>query len=174
MSKRKPPRDAAPTGTPLTGTRLAMAYELARHGIAQLLPDASIILSICEQCKTTERSASAALQKVAKQGAKLPPEEQAELEATIHFRLEHLYAQAAQSGKVETAAKMLDRRARLAGLFKEKKHESPPVEPDEFEGKTREELRYFRENGYWPEEKPADNVVPIDPLARVRAKVGSQ
>lgn len=151
-----------------------MAYELARMGIAQLMPDAQIILSICEQCKTTERSAAAALQKVAKQGAKLPPGEQAELEATIHFRLEHLYAQAAQTGKIETAAKMLDRRARLAGLLREKKAEPPPIEQDEFEGKTREELRYYRENGFWPEEKPPDNVVPIDPLARVRAKVGSQ
>ncbi len=174
MSKKKRGQQPAPTGTPLTGSRLAMAYEIARLGISQLLPDPSIVLSIVEQCKTTERSASAALQKMAKQGAKLTPEDAESLRDTLHFRYEHLYAQAAQTGKLESAAKMLDRRARLAGLFT-KEAEKKPIEQteDEFEGRSTEDLRFFRDNGFWPEEKPVSNVVPIDPLARLRAKASS-
>jgi hypothetical protein len=148
-----------------------MAYEIARHGVAQLLPDGQIVLSIVEQLKTTERSAAAALRKVAEQGAKLSPKDQEELSDTIHFRLEHLYARAAQEGKLEQAARMLDRRAKLAGLLAKDRSKKPEEqEPDEFDGRSLEELRYYRENGYWPEDKPAANVVPIDPLARLRGK----
>ncbi len=135
-----------------------------------LLPDSGIVLSIVEQCRTTERSAMSALQKMAKQGAKLSEKDAEELRDTIHFRLEHLYARAAQEGKLETAAKMLDRRARLAQLLKEQKRD--PIDPqvDEFEGRSSEDLRFFREQGYWPEDKPVANVVPLDPLARLREK----
>ncbi len=148
-----------------------MAYELARHGIAQLLPDSTIVISIVEQCITTERSASAALQKMAKQGAKLSEEDTRRLSDTIHFRLEHLYARAAQEGKLEQAAKMLDRRARLAKLFDKGAGQNGPAETeDEFAGRSLEDLRYYREQGFWPEEKPPANVVPIDPLARLRGK----
>lgn len=147
-----------------------MAYELARHGIAQLLPDSAIVLSIVEQCLTTQRSASAALQKVAKQGAKLSEEDALHLRDTIQFRLEHLYARAAQEGKLEQAAKMLDRRARLAGLLAKESQRETTEEVDEFSGRSREDLRFYREQGYWPEDKPLANVVPIDPLARLRRK----
>jgi hypothetical protein len=65
---------------------------------------------------------------------------------------------------------MLDRRARLAGLFAKEKQQPLEVEEDEFEGRSLEELRHYREHGYWPEDKPAANVIPIDPLARLRSK----
>lgn len=171
MSKRKDKSPAAPDATPLSGSRLALAYELARHGIAQLLPDRAIVLSITEQCKTTERSAASALQKMAKQGAKLSKDDALHLRETIDFRLEHLYARAAQDGKLEQAAKMLDRRARLAGLF-QKETQSPlsAEEADEFAGRSSEDLRHYAEHGYFPEERPPANVVPIDPLARLRKK----
>lgn len=168
MSKRKGPPQTPPRGTPLTGSRLVLAYELARQGIAMLLPDHEIVTSIVEQCKTTERSAAAALQKVAKQGAKLSASDKEALRDTLHFRYEHLYAREVQAGRNEGAAKMLDRRARLAGLFKEEKAAAVEVEADEFEGRSVEDLHYFRQHGYFPEDKPANNVVQLDPLAKIR------
>ena len=157
--------------TPLTGLRLLLAQELARHGIAVMLPDSQIVQSIEEQCLTTERSAQAALRAVAKQGAKLSPQQQSELSDMLHFRYEHLYAQAAQQQKLETAAKMLDRRARLAGLFTQQaKAPALPAEKvdEEFDGRSNEEIGFFASNGHWPEERPPANVIPIDPLAKIR------
>jgi hypothetical protein len=170
VSKRKP--DNKPKAAiPLSGGRLLLAKELAKQGIARLMPDPTIILSIVEQCHTSERSAAAALRAVVNEISELSEPERADLRTTLHFRYEALYAQLAQApGKEEAAAKMLDRRAKLAGLFTDKGEagdNKPPV-VDEFEGRTREELVFFKEHGYWPEEKPVDNVVPIDPLARLR------
>jgi len=166
---KKPPEPGS--GTPLTGARLALAYEIARHGIAQLLPDPTIVLSIVEQCKTTERSASAALQKIAKQGAKLTEQDREDLRDTLHFRYEHLYARAAQEGKLEQAGRMLDRRAKLAKLFeKEDRDKEAERQTDEFDGRSLEDLRYYQSKGYWPEDAPPANVVPLDPLARLREK----
>lgn len=169
--KQKPqtPPAAAPSGTPLTGARLALAHELAKHGIAALFPDHEIVLSIVEKCATTERSARAALQRVASQGTKLSDADRDTLRDTLHFRLEHLYAREAQAGRSEAAAKMLDRRARLAGLYGKEVEAPKEAEVDEFDGRTLEEVRYFREHGFFPEDKPADNVIPLDPLARLKA-----
>ena len=170
MSKRKL-NNKPKAATPLSGGRLLLAKELAKQGLARLMADPTIILSIVEQCHTTERSASAALRAVVNEVSSLTEPERDDLRATLHFRYEALYAELAQTrGKEEAAAKMLDRRAKLAGLFTDKgdaDDNKPPV-VDEFEGRTREELVFFKENGYWPEEKPVDNVVPIDPLARLR------
>lgn len=174
MSRRRKQKDDAPPpppgagATPLSGVRLAMAYELAKHGIAMLFPDAEIIRSIVEQCKTTERSAAAALRSVTKLGARLTEQEEEELRQTLHFRYERLYAAEAQAGRHESAAKMLDRRARLAGLFKEQKQKGIEAEPDEFEGRTEADLDYYTKHGYFPEDKPPANVIQLDPLAAIR------
>ncbi len=41
---------------------------------------------------------------------------------------------------------------------------------DAIDDRAAPELRFYRDHGYWPEEKPPENVVPIDPLRRIRKK----
>ena len=171
--RKKEPQASNEKATPLTGGRLALAYELAKHGIARCLPDPQIVLSIVEQCSTTPRSASAALQKIARQGAKLDDGDREALREKLHFRYEYLYAAEAQAGRSEAAAKMLDRRARLDGLFIAKPAEVAPKEAPadaEFDGRTQEELEFYGAKGFWPEEQPAANVVALDPMARLKKK----
>lgn len=171
MTRRRKKGQAPPPkagGLPLTGARLALAYEFAKQGIAMLLPDHEIVANIVEKCETSQRSAQAALQKIAKAGAKLSADDRDALRDTLHFRYEHLYAREAQNGRSEAAAKMLDRRARLAGLFTKELERPKEIEADEFEGRSVEDLRYYREHGYFPEDKKPDNVIPLDPLARIR------
>lgn len=172
MSKRRssPQEPKLPGATPLTGARLAMAAELAKAGIAALVPDPEIVLGICEQLHTTERSAMALLQRVAREVGELTDPERDELRRTIHFRLEFLYQKAVQKGHEEAAARMLDRRAKLAGLYPKDTDKPVDVPTDEFETRSTDELKFFRDHGFWPEEKPPENVVPIDPLRRIRKK----
>jgi hypothetical protein len=168
--KRKPKEPPTPGATPLTGARLAMAAELAKAGIAALVPDPEIVLGICEKLHTTERSAQALLQRVAREVTELTDPEKDDLRRLLHFRYEFLYQQTVQKGKEEAAARMLDRRAKLAGLYPKDTDAPKEVPVDEFDTRSTEDLHFFRDHGFWPEEKPPENVVPIDPLRRIRKK----
>ncbi len=174
MTRRKKKEPQGPSvGTPLTSARLALAHEIAKRGLALLLPEAELIRTIVEQCKTTERSAAAAVRTIVKQGAKLSPQEREQLRDVLHFRYEALYATLAQDGKAEAAAKMLDRRARLDGLFTVEKDRNKPettTQEDEFAGRTKEELDHYARTGHFPGEQQSAVVVPIDPLARLKKK----
>ena len=160
--------DNAPSRKLPTALRLE-AHAVAVELLCQMQTDHTIKKALKKQYGVSHSTATSILRKAAASIQEQSAENAQRKKAKRLRQLESLYRTSMKNKRLNVCAQVLKQMTELEGL--NAPIELADVSPRKFgEGRSVAELKYYADNGYWPEEQPKgaeDSNTPVssDPLA---------